>query len=113
MGPSGSGRTAKSCNQVIVASTIAVWAEMLAYAVANDLDPRLLIDTLEGSRADSGVQHVREGNGERFVSPGASTRNAGKDPEWVIGETWRVVARCGNADGFIGAGQFKRGKARG
>ncbi len=39
MGLSGSGQTAKSCNQVIVANTIAIWAEMLDYAVNNGLDP--------------------------------------------------------------------------
>ena len=39
MGRSGSGQTAKSCNQVIVANTIAIWAEMLAYAAGNGLDP--------------------------------------------------------------------------
>jgi 3-hydroxyisobutyrate dehydrogenase-like beta-hydroxyacid dehydrogenase len=79
MGPSGSGQTAKSCNQVIVANTIAVWAEMLAYAISNGLDPETLIDTLEGSGADSGVRRSfakAMANG-RF--PDLSTRNMIKD----------------------------------
>ncbi len=56
MGHSGSGQTAKSCNQVIVANTIAVWAEMLAYAVgSNGLDPLKFRSSIRwsGSGADS------------------------------------------------------------
>lgn len=79
MGLSGSGQVAKSCNQVIVANTIAVWAEMLAYAVGNGLDPSQLIDTLEDSGADSGVRRTfaRAMAGGTF--PALSTRNMIKD----------------------------------
>jgi 3-hydroxyisobutyrate dehydrogenase len=79
MGPSGSGQTAKSCNQIIVANTIAIWAEMLAYAVANDLDPLTLIDTFEGSGADSGVRRTFAKGMANGVFPELSTRNMIKD----------------------------------
>jgi 3-hydroxyisobutyrate dehydrogenase-like beta-hydroxyacid dehydrogenase len=79
MGNSGSGQTAKSCNQVIVANTIAIWAEMLAYAVGNGLDPEQLIDTLEGSGADSGVRRTFAKGMAAGVFPELSTRNMIKD----------------------------------
>jgi 3-hydroxyisobutyrate dehydrogenase-like beta-hydroxyacid dehydrogenase len=79
MGLSGSGQTAKSCNQVIVANTIAVWAEMLAYAVSNGLDPLTLIDTLEDSGADSGVRRTFAKGMANSSFPELSTRNMIKD----------------------------------
>jgi|HubBroStandDraft_1064217.scaffolds.fasta_scaffold27152_5 3-hydroxyisobutyrate dehydrogenase-like beta-hydroxyacid dehydrogenase len=79
MGLSGSGQTAKSCNQVIVANTIAIWAEMLAYAVSNDLDPVKLIDTLDGSGADSGVRRTFAKGMANGTFPELSTRNMIKD----------------------------------
>jgi 3-hydroxyisobutyrate dehydrogenase-like beta-hydroxyacid dehydrogenase len=79
MGPSGSGQTAKSCNQVIVANTIAIWAEMLAYAAANGLDPEALIDTLEGSGADSGVRRTFAKGMANGAFPELSKRNMIKD----------------------------------
>jgi len=79
MGRSGSGQTAKSCNQVIVANTIAIWAEMLAYAARNGLDPEALIDTLEGSGADSGVRRTFAKGMANGIFPELSTRNMIKD----------------------------------
>ncbi len=79
MGPSGSGQTAKSCNQVIVANTIAIWAEMLAYAAGNGLDPETLIDTLEGSGADSGVRRTFAKGMANGTFPELSARNMIKD----------------------------------
>jgi 3-hydroxyisobutyrate dehydrogenase len=79
MGPSGSGQTVKSCNQIIVANTIAVWAEMLAYAVSNGLDPVQLIDTFEGSGADSGVRRTFAKGMANGTFPELSTRNMIKD----------------------------------
>lgn len=79
MGPSGSGQTAKSCNQVIVANTIAIWAEMLNYAVGNGLDPLQLIDTLEASGADSGVRRTFAKGMAEGTFPDLSTRNMIKD----------------------------------
>jgi 2-hydroxy-3-oxopropionate reductase len=79
MGLSGSGQTAKSCNQVIVANTIAIWAEMLNYAVSNGLDPSQLIDTLEGSGADSGVRRTFAKGMAGGTFPELSTRNMIKD----------------------------------
>jgi 3-hydroxyisobutyrate dehydrogenase len=79
MGLSGSGQTAKSCNQVIVANTIAIWGEMLAYAIGNNLDPLQLIDTLEGSGADSGVRRTFAKGMANGTFPELSTRNMIKD----------------------------------
>ena len=79
MGLSGTGQTAKSCNQVIVANTIAIWAEMLEYAVSNDLDPLTLIDTLEDSGADSGVRRTFAKGMANGTFPELSSRNMIKD----------------------------------
>jgi 3-hydroxyisobutyrate dehydrogenase-like beta-hydroxyacid dehydrogenase len=58
MGPVGSGQVAKSCNQAIVASTVALWAEVITYARRNGVDPDLLVDALEGGWADSAIRRV-------------------------------------------------------
>ncbi len=58
MGPSGSGQIAKSCNQAIVAATVGMWAEVIAYARRCGIDPDLLIDALEGGWADSAIRRV-------------------------------------------------------
>jgi 3-hydroxyisobutyrate dehydrogenase len=79
MGPSGSGQIAKSCNQVIVANTIAIWAEMLTYAASNGLDPEALIDTLEGSGAGSGVRRTIAKGMANGIFPELSSRNMIKD----------------------------------
>ena len=58
MGGSGSGQVAKSCNQAIVASTVAVWAEVISYARRCGIDPDLLVDALQGGWADSEIRKV-------------------------------------------------------
>ncbi len=57
-GPAGSGQIAKSCNQAVVISTIALWAETLAYARRNGLDASLLVDALAGGWADSAIRRA-------------------------------------------------------
>jgi 3-hydroxyisobutyrate dehydrogenase-like beta-hydroxyacid dehydrogenase len=57
-GASGSGQVAKSCNQAIVISTIALLSETLAYARENGLDPAVLVGALEGGWADSAVRRA-------------------------------------------------------
>jgi 3-hydroxyisobutyrate dehydrogenase len=110
MGPSGSGQTAKSCNQVIVANTIAIWAEMLAYAVSNGLDPEALIDTLDGSGADSGVRRTFAKGIANGIFPELSTRNMIKD----LG----IITDLANQSNVpmpissIALGHFKRGITR-
>jgi 3-hydroxyisobutyrate dehydrogenase len=110
MGPSGSGQTAKSCNQVIVANTIAIWAEMLAYAVSNGLDPLTLIDTLEGSGADSGVRRTFAKGMANGIFPELSTRNMIKD----LGIITDMASRTGLSMPIssIALNHFKRGIAR-
>ena len=58
MGPVGTGEIAKSCNQAVVATTIALWAEVIAYARRCDIDPDRLIDALAGGWADSEIRRV-------------------------------------------------------
>jgi 3-hydroxyisobutyrate dehydrogenase-like beta-hydroxyacid dehydrogenase len=52
---------------------------MLAYATANGLDPVTLIDTLEGSGADSGVRRTFAKGMANGTFPELSTRNMIKD----------------------------------
>jgi 3-hydroxyisobutyrate dehydrogenase len=58
MGDVGSGEAAKSCNQAVVAVSIALWAEVIAYARRAGLDPDLLVDALAGGWADSEIRRV-------------------------------------------------------
>ena len=58
MGGVGSGQVAKSCNQAIVASTVAVWAEVISYARRCGIDPDRLVDALAGGWADSAIRSV-------------------------------------------------------
>jgi 3-hydroxyisobutyrate dehydrogenase-like beta-hydroxyacid dehydrogenase len=58
MGPVGSGQAAKSCNQAVVAASIALWAEVITYARRCGLDPDLLVDALAGGWADSEIRRV-------------------------------------------------------
>jgi 3-hydroxyisobutyrate dehydrogenase-like beta-hydroxyacid dehydrogenase len=58
MGAAGSGQIAKSCNQALVASTVALWAEVIAYARRCGIDPDLLVDALQGGWADSEIRRV-------------------------------------------------------
>jgi 3-hydroxyisobutyrate dehydrogenase-like beta-hydroxyacid dehydrogenase len=58
MGAVGSGQVAKSCNQAIVASTVGIWAEVIAYARRCGIDPDTLVDALEGGWADSAIRRA-------------------------------------------------------
>ncbi len=58
MGPAGSGQIAKSCNQAIVAATVGLWAEVIAYARRCGIDPDVLVDALDGGWADSAIRRV-------------------------------------------------------
>ncbi|MDF2115185.1 NAD(P)-dependent oxidoreductase [Roseiarcaceae bacterium H3SJ34-1] len=79
MGPSGAGQIAKSCNQAIVANTIAIWAEMLDYAIGCGLDPIAVIDSLQDSSADSTIRRTFAKDMVRGSFPELSTRNMTKD----------------------------------
>ncbi|HXQ51088.1 MAG TPA: NAD(P)-dependent oxidoreductase [Stellaceae bacterium] len=56
VGPVGAGQIAKSCNQAIVCATLAAWAEVLAYAQQQGLDPATLMTAVEGGGAESSVR---------------------------------------------------------
>jgi len=58
MGPVGSGQVAKSCNQAVVGATVALWAEVIAYARRCGIDPDALVDALQGGWADSEIRRV-------------------------------------------------------
>ncbi|MGI6296459.1 MAG: NAD(P)-dependent oxidoreductase [Armatimonadota bacterium] len=53
MGPSGSGQTAKMCNQVICALNILAVSEGMALAEAAGLDRKVLLHAMQGGAADS------------------------------------------------------------
>ncbi|MBV8644007.1 MAG: NAD(P)-dependent oxidoreductase [Candidatus Eremiobacteraeota bacterium] len=56
IGDVGTGQIAKSCNQAIVAATVSIWAEVIAYARNCGIDPDLLVDALAGGWADSAIR---------------------------------------------------------
>jgi 3-hydroxyisobutyrate dehydrogenase-like beta-hydroxyacid dehydrogenase len=58
MGAVGSGQVAKSCNQAVVAATVALWAEIISYARQCGIDPDLLVDAVQGGWADSEIRRV-------------------------------------------------------
>jgi len=58
IGPVGAGQIAKSCNQAVVAASVGLWAEVIAYARRCGIDPHLMIDALEGGWADSAIRRV-------------------------------------------------------
>jgi 3-hydroxyisobutyrate dehydrogenase len=58
IGAVGSGQIAKSCNQAVVAATVGMWAEVIAYARRCGIDPDLMVDALEGGWADSAIRRV-------------------------------------------------------
>lgn len=85
MGAIGQGQLSKSCSQFIVASTIALWSQMLRYAESCGLDPSLLIEALQGGAADSPISRVF---GRQIVDgnvPAASIRNQTKDLRIILG----------------------------
>jgi 3-hydroxyisobutyrate dehydrogenase len=55
VGGSGAGQILKSCNQAVVATTIAAWAEVLNYAKNCDVDVAQLVAALAGSWSDSPI----------------------------------------------------------
>jgi 3-hydroxyisobutyrate dehydrogenase len=57
LGPQGSGQVAKSCSQVVLATTVAIWAEALSQARRAGVDAGALVEALEGSWADSAARH--------------------------------------------------------
>jgi 3-hydroxyisobutyrate dehydrogenase len=52
-GPVGSGQIAKLCNQILVAVTLQGVSEALLFARRNGLDPRLMIQAVQGGAAGS------------------------------------------------------------
>ena len=58
MGPLGTGQTTKLCNQIVVASTFVILAEMFGVARAAGVKVDALPDVLEGGFADSTLMRV-------------------------------------------------------
>jgi 3-hydroxyisobutyrate dehydrogenase-like beta-hydroxyacid dehydrogenase len=80
MGPLGSGSTAKLCNQIVVAGTLAALAESYGLAARAGLDPADLTEVLQGGLADSAVLRLKKSNilGRAYV-PGGNATNQLKD----------------------------------
>jgi 2-hydroxy-3-oxopropionate reductase len=62
MGESGTGQTAKACNQILVAVTIEAVGEALVLASKAGVDPERLIEVLSGGLAGNRVMEVRRRN---------------------------------------------------
>lgn len=97
MGGIGQGQLSKSCNQFIVASTIALWSQMLRYAESCGLDPSMLIKTFEGGAADSSISRIFAPQLiDRNVAQ-ESIRNQTKDLKIILnhqrdgGERWTLA----------------------
>ncbi|SEB12220.1 NAD(P)-dependent oxidoreductase [Paraburkholderia sartisoli] len=79
MGSCGLGQLAKSCNQAIVCSTVAAWAETLRYAKKSGLDPLRVVESLSGSGADSSIRRNFAADIANGLFPALSARNMIKD----------------------------------
>jgi 2-hydroxy-3-oxopropionate reductase len=62
VGPVGAGQVVKACNQVVVALTIEAVSEALVLGSAAGVDPRTVIDVLQGGLAANRVMDVRARN---------------------------------------------------
>lgn len=87
MGQVGQGQLAKSCNQMIVGTTIAIWSEMLRYAAAQGLDKAKLIETLENGAAESPISRRFAGPLLRNEMPEKSIRNMIKDLKVALNQS--------------------------
>lgn len=94
LGPSGAGATAKLCNQIVVAGTVAVVSEALLLARSAGLDPATVVELLQGGLARTAVleQKSRKWLDEDFAE-GGSARNQLKD--------LRFVAESAAAEGVV------------
>jgi len=85
IGHSGAGQTAKACNQLLVAQTIAAVAEALVFAQASGVDPARVREALLGGFAFS---RILELHGERMLNgdylPGFKARLHQKDLRIVM-----------------------------
>ena len=85
IGDSGAGQTAKACNQLLVAQTIAAVAEALVFAQASGVDPLRVREALLGGFAFS---RILELHGERMLKgdyrPGFKARLHQKDLRIVM-----------------------------
>jgi 2-hydroxy-3-oxopropionate reductase len=112
LGPSGSGQTAKACNQVVVAATVTALAEALVLADASGISRTDLLELLGGGLADSEVLRQKRdrclagdfrGGGSainqlkdlRFVAEAASARGV----RLPVATTLRTVFENVIADG--------------
>ncbi|QHC60569.1 NAD-binding protein [Rathayibacter sp. VKM Ac-2760] len=84
LGPSGAGATAKLCNQIVVAGTVAVVSEALLLARRAGLDAETVIELLQGGLARTAVleQKSRKWLDEDFAE-GGSARNQLKDLRFI------------------------------
>ncbi|MGF3057091.1 NAD(P)-dependent oxidoreductase [Microbacterium sp. YY-01] len=80
MGPTGAGATAKLCNQVVVAETVAALSEAFALARSAGIDPATLADALSGGLAASEVLRQKRHHWiEESFEPGGTVAYQVKD----------------------------------
>ncbi|WP_258061531.1 MULTISPECIES: NAD(P)-dependent oxidoreductase [unclassified Rathayibacter] len=84
LGPSGAGATAKLCNQIVVAGTVAVVSEALLLARTAGLDPEVMVELLQGGLARTTVLEQKSAKWlEDDFAEGGSARNQLKDLRYV------------------------------
>ncbi|OFT50721.1 hypothetical protein HMPREF3159_11945 [Brachybacterium sp. HMSC06H03] len=96
LGPLGSGATAKLCNQIVVAGTLASLGEALGLARRSGLDIESLLTVLRGGLANSEVLAQKQENLlARDYPLGGSTDNQVKDLQYAraAGDTVGLPAR--------------------
>ncbi|HSH01873.1 MAG TPA: NAD(P)-binding domain-containing protein [Anaerolineae bacterium] len=91
IGPSGAGQTAKACNQVIVAGTMAVMAEALVLAQKSGVDPARVVAAISGGAARCWALEVRAPQIlRRDLEPGFKAYMQYKDLH-IVGDAGRAV----------------------
>nr|WP_301952451.1 MULTISPECIES: NAD(P)-dependent oxidoreductase [unclassified Rathayibacter] len=84
LGSSGAGATAKLCNQIVVAGTVAVVSEALLLARRAGLDPATVVELLQGGLARTAVLEQKSGKWlDEDFAEGGSARNQLKDLRFV------------------------------
>jgi 3-hydroxyisobutyrate dehydrogenase len=86
LGPLGRGQMTKSCNQMIVAGTVALWSQMLRYAKAADFDLAQLVEALDGGAADSFISHLLARTLAESALPQQSAYNWTKDLKIAVAQ---------------------------
>lgn len=85
LGPTGTGQTAKACNQVVVAATVTAISEALVLADAAGIDRTKLLELLAGGLAGSEVLRQKQDRWlQHDFDGGGSSHNQLKDLRFIV-----------------------------